>query len=191
MKICFATNNQHKLEEIRSQLSGKFELLSLKDINCFEDLPENQETLKGNSEEKAAFVYQKYKLDCFADDTGLEVEALGGEPGVYSARYAGQQRNSENNIKLLLKNLFPYANRNAQFKTVISLYLEGDLYQFEGVVKGEIIKNAAGLNGFGYDPIFVPEGSGKTFATMTMKEKNSVSHRARAFDQLVKFLSNY
>ncbi len=191
MKICFATNNKHKLEEIRAQLSNKFELLSLEDIQCFDELPENQTTLEGNSKEKASFLYDKFGIDCFADDTGLEVEALNGEPGVYSARYAGPQRSNDDNIRLLLSKLDNNNNRKARFRTVISLYLGGNFHQFEGIVEGNITNTLAGRNGFGYDPIFIPEDQQKTFAEMDMVEKNKISHRGRAFAQLVKFLSNY
>ncbi len=191
MNICFATNNQNKLKEIRSLIGERFNILSLSDIGCNEELPENQETLAGNSLEKAQYVYDHYKVNCFADDTGLEVAALNGEPGVYSARYAGSQRNSEDNMRLLLERLAPMDNRDARFKTVISLIIEGEVNQFEGKVEGRIIENLRGLQGFGYDPIFVPENADKTFAEMTLDEKNRLSHRAKAIHQLTHFLNNY
>ncbi len=191
MKICFATNNQNKLKEIKAQLSNNIELLSLTDIGCLDELPENQDTLEGNSKEKATFLHDKYGINCFADDTGLEVEALNGEPGVYSARYAGPQRNNEENIKLLLSKLEAHENKKARFRTVISLYFEGGFYQFEGIVEGKITHNLSGTNGFGYDPIFIPKAKSTTFAEMNLKEKNSISHRGRAFSKLIKFLSDY
>ncbi len=189
MKLCFATNNAHKLEEINALLGKDFKILSLKDIGCNEELPENQDTLEGNSLEKAQFVWQHYRINCFADDTGLEVEALQGDPVVYSARYAGPQRSSEDNIELLLKNLHNRTNLQAQFRTSITLILEGHIHQFEGIVKGNIDKMARGSNGFGYDPVFVPEGHTRTFAEMSMEEKSSLSHRGRAIEALVAFLS--
>ncbi|MDN5215701.1 non-canonical purine NTP diphosphatase [Fulvivirgaceae bacterium BMA12] len=191
MDICFATNNQNKLKEIRSLIGERFKILSLSDIGCNEELPENQETLAGNSLEKAQYVYDHYEVNCFADDTGLEVAALNGEPGVYSARYAGNQRNSEDNMRLLLERLAPMDNRDARFKTVISLIIDGNVNQFEGKVEGRIIEDLRGLQGFGYDPIFVPENADRTFAEMTLDEKNRLSHRAKAIHQLTHFLNNY
>jgi XTP/dITP diphosphohydrolase len=191
MKICFATNNAHKLEEIRQLLGAQYELQSLEDIGCKEELPENQETLEGNSEEKARYVYEHYGVDCFADDTGLEVKALDGAPGVYSARYAGPQRKSEDNIARLLKELKGKADRTAQFRTVITLILNGQVHPFEGIVKGHITKDQAGTAGFGYDPVFVPEGFGQTFAEMDMETKNGISHRGRAVGKLVAFLKSH
>lgn len=190
MKICFATNNAHKLEEIQHLLGMQFEIQSLDDIGCKEELPENQETLEGNSEEKARYVYEHYGVNCFADDTGLEVSALDGAPGVYSARYAGPQRKSEDNILRLQKELEGKTDRTAQFRTVITLILDGQTHQFEGIVKGHIIKDQAGTAGFGYDPVFVPEGYAQTFAEMDMETKNSISHRGRAVRKLVAFLKN-
>lgn len=188
MKICFATNNPNKLKEIHQLLGDQFDIQSLEDIGCREELPENQETLEGNSEEKARYVYDHYHLDCFADDTGLEVSALNGAPGVYSARYAGPQRKSEDNILRLLEKLKGKKDCSAQFRTVISLILGGKMYQFEGVVKGHITSGSSGTAGFGYDPVFIPEGYAQTFAEMDMHTKNKISHRGRAVHKLVEFL---
>lgn len=163
-------------------------MAGLSEIGCEEELAENQTTLEGNSLQKAAYVFDHYKVSCFADDTGLEVEALNGEPGVYSARYAGNQRNSDDNMNLLLGNLSNIENKKAQFRTVITLITPHDKKQFEGVLKGTIIKEKRGAGGFGYDPIFVPEGETKTLAEMTMSEKNLLSHRARAVEKLVLYL---
>lgn len=189
MEICFATNNKHKIEEIENLLAGKIKLLSLADIGCGEDLPEDQKTLEGNSLQKAEYVCQKYEIDCFADDTGLEVIALDGEPGVYSARYAGEERDSVKNMQLLLERLEQKENRKAQFRTVISLCFDGKVKQFEGIVKGSIIKDFKGNAGFGYDPIFVPEGYEQTFAEMSLEEKNKISHRGIAVQKLAAFLN--
>jgi len=189
-KLCFATNNKHKLEEIKMLTKGHFEIVSLKDIGCFEDIPETSDTIEGNSALKAQYVKEKYGLDCFADDSGLEVKALNWEPGVYSARYAGEQKNDKDNLELLLKNLSSTTDRVAQFKTVITLILENEQYQFTGIIKGEIIREALGAAGFGYDPIFVPNGYTKTFAQMSAEEKGQISHRAIATCQLVDFLNS-
>lgn len=179
-RIVFATNNAHKLEEIRAILGEDFQVLGLSDIGCNEDIPETADTLEGNAEIKARYVKEHYGYDCFADDTGLEVEALGGAPGVYSARYAGPGHDSAANVALLLKNLEGKSDIAARFRTVIAL-VEGDkITLVDGVVEGRIIDELRGDNGFGYDPIFVPEGYDKTFAEMDSKEKNSISHRARA-----------
>lgn len=188
MKICFATNNVHKLQEIQAMLGDKFEVAGLADIGCKEDLPENQETLEGNSLEKARYIYQHYQVNCFADDTGLEVMALNGAPGVYSARYAGPQKKDEDNIDLLLKELKDTANREAQFRTVITLIVHGNIKQFEGIARGTIIRERRGATGFGYDPVFIPAGHHLTFAEMG-KEKNKISHRAKAVNKLVDFLN--
>ena len=187
-KLCFATNNAHKLEEIQAILGDSFELLSLKDINCTEELPETGNTLEANSLQKAQYLYDHYQVNCFADDSGLEVDALGGEPGVDSAHYAGEQRSHADNINLLLKNLVDKTNRSAQFRTVITLIQNGKVSQFEGSIKGQIIIDLRGSEGFGYDPVFVPEGYETTFAEMTLTEKGKISHRARAFGKLVAFL---
>jgi XTP/dITP diphosphohydrolase len=191
MQICFATNNQHKLEEVRHLRGHKFQILSLQEIGCLDELPETQDTLEGNSLQKADFVFSKYRIPCFADDTGLEVEALHGAPGVYSARYAGLQRDSNDNIKLLLQNLKSATNRNAQFRTIITLKGFKQDYFFEGIVKGKITTEKKGISGFGYDPVFIPEGFDITFAEMNMTEKNKLSHRAIAVEKLIKFLQTF
>ena len=188
MEICFATNNQNKIKEIATLLEGKIKLLSLKDIGCEEELAENQKTLEGNSLQKAEYVCKNYNVDCFADDTGLEVIALDGAPGVYSARYAGEERDSVKNMMLLLKNLEDKENRKAQFRTVISLCIDGKMKQFEGVVKGAIATEFKGNKGFGYDPIFIPDGYATTFAEMSLEEKNEISHRGIAVQKLVTYL---
>ncbi len=188
MDLCFATNNQHKLDEVSQLLGDSFNVVNLDAIGCTEELPEDQETLEGNSLQKANYIHEKFKINCFADDTGLEVEALGGAPGVYSARYAGEQRNSEDNMNLLLKNLSNYSNRKARFRTVITLILENQTYQFEGIAKGEILQSKRGGGGFGYDPLFLPEGMNKSMAELTAAEKNAISHRGEAIRKLVAFL---
>ncbi|AHM61926.1 RdgB/HAM1 family non-canonical purine NTP pyrophosphatase [Flammeovirgaceae bacterium 311] len=188
MRICFATNNRKKLEEISSWVGPEWQVLSLEDIGCHEELPETGETLEANSAQKAAYVWEHYGIACFADDTGLEVEALGGEPGVYSARYAGAQRSNEDNMQLLLQKLSGAQNRAARFRTVLTYISAAGQQQFEGEVPGTIIDEARGSGGFGYDPIFVPEGHSRTFAEMPLEEKNSMSHRARAMKKLVDFL---
>lgn len=189
-KLVFATNNAHKLEEIRAILGEKVEILSLKDIHCDTDIPETADTLEGNAALKAEFIYEHYGLDCFADDTGLEVEALGGAPGVYSARYAGGEgHDSEANMKKLLKELLGETNRKAQFRTAICLIEGGEEHLFEGVVKGEIIEEKRGNSGFGYDPVFVPEGFSQTFAELGAEIKNQISHRARAVQCLCEYLN--
>ena len=187
-KLVFATNNLHKLNEVSTILENKIELLSLNDINCHIDIPETSNTLEGNALLKAQYIYSNYKLNCFADDTGLEVEALNGEPGVYSARYAGDIHNSEANMLKLLHNMDGKENRQAQFRTVISLILDETEYQFEGIIKGKIITEKRGSSGFGYDPIFIPEGYDKTFAELGDEIKNKISHRAQAVNKLCKFL---
>ncbi len=187
--ICFATNNANKLAEIRQLLEGRYQILSLSDIGCHEELPETQDTLAGNAQQKAQYVWEHYHISCFADDTGLLVDALNGEPGVYSARYAGPQRNSEDNMQLVLEKMGDTAHRSARFVTVICLVLEGTPHLFEGVAEGEIIRERSGTEGFGYDPIFRPEGNLQTFAEMSMEEKNTMSHRGKATRQLVAFLN--
>ena len=188
-KLVFATNNAHKLEEVSAILGDKVELLSLNDINCHTDIPETAETLEGNAYLKSSFIYRNYGLNCFADDTGLEVESLGGAPGVYSARYAGGEgHNAEANMQKLLQNMQGVQNRKAQFRTAICLILDGKKHLFEGIVKGEIIKEKRGSSGFGYDPIFVPEGYTKTFAELGNETKNKISHRALAVEKLCRFL---
>ena len=191
MKLCFASNNIHKLNEIRPLLEPDFHILSLEQIGCFEELPETQATLEGNSLQKAQYVYDKFKVPCFADDTGLEVEALHQAPSVYSARYAGEHRNSDDNIALLLKNLTDEKNRNARFRAVITLVGLGETVAFEGVVDGTILSDKKGADGFGYDPVFQPLGYKQSFAEMNLDEKNLISHRARAIRKLIGFLKNY
>lgn len=192
MKLVFATNNKHKLQEVRDIVGDRVELLSLADINCYDDIPETADTLQGNALIKARHVYEKYGFDCFADDTGLEVEALGGAPGVYSARYAGEECDSEANMQKLLQNLTGETNRNAQFRTVIALIIGGEEKLFNGIVKGTIATEKKGDSGFGYDPIFIPEGHSESFAQMSSEMKNSMSHRFRATQQLGDYLKeNY
>ena len=189
MKLVFATNNQHKLNELRKMLGNSIELLSLEDINCFEEIPETHPTLEGNASQKAFYIYDKFGLNCFADDTGLEIEALNGEPGVYSARYAGEEKSAESNMKKVLQKMGEIKNRNARFRTVISLVIDGDENLFEGKVDGEILTEKRGDEGFGYDPIFQPEGFSESFAEMELTEKNKISHRGRAVQKLVAFLN--
>ena len=188
MKLVFATNNKHKLEEMRAILGDKVELLSLAEIGCFDDIPETADTLEGNALIKARYIYEKYAVSCFADDTGLEVEALDGAPGVYSARYAGENNDSQANMNKLLQNLTGKSNRNAQFRTVIALIIEGKENLFEGIVRGRIAEERQGEAGFGYDPIFVPEGCDESFAQMAAEKKNSMSHRSRAASALNDYL---
>lgn len=190
MKLVFATNNLHKLQEVSEILGDNMELLSLKDINCNVDIPETSDTIPGNALLKAKYVNEHYQMNCFADDTGLEIEALGGAPGVYSARYAGEDKNSEANMQKVLSGLHEKSNRNAQFRTVIALIYNNKEYLFEGVVKGKIIKEKRGNAGFGYDPIFVPEGYDQTFAELGEDIKNKISHRAIAVNKLCDFLKN-
>lgn len=188
-KLVFATNNAHKLEEVAAILGEQIELLSLNDIGCHADIPETADTLEGNALLKSSFIFKNYGLDCFADDTGLEVEALNGAPGVYSARYAGGEgHDAQANMLKLLRELEGKENRKAQFRTAISLILDGKEYLFEGVIKGEIIKEKRGDSGFGYDPIFKPEGYDKTFAELGNDIKNKISHRALAVQKLCEFL---
>lgn len=189
MKIIFASHNQKKTEEIRSMLPSHINLLNLHDLGQTEVIPEEEPTIEGNSAFKANWVFEKYGLPCFADDTGLEVLALGGAPGVHSARYAGEGRSDEANMQKLQENLKPHKDRSAQFKTVITYRAEGVFEQFTGLVEGEIALEAKGSKGFGYDPIFYPEGQERTFAEMELAEKNAYSHRARAFSQLMNFLA--
>lgn len=187
-KLVFATNNQHKLTEIKAILGEQMEILSLNDIDCHVDIPETADTLEGNAKMKAEYIYQHYHLDCFADDTGLEVKSLNGAPGIYSARYAGEGHDSQANMKKLLENLKEEENREAQFRTVICLIEGGEEHFFEGLVKGEIIREKRGEAGFGYDPIFVPKGFDMTFAELGEDIKNQISHRARAVNKLCAFL---
>ena len=187
-KIVFATNNKHKLDEIRKITTGKIEILSLADINCHEDIEETGTTLEENALIKARYVKDKYGYDCFADDTGLEVEALNGEPGVYSSRYAGANCNPEDNMIKLLSELRDSDNRNAQFRTVIAAIINGSEHLFEGVVKGSIIEEKRGSNGFGYDPVFMPDGYELTFGEMSDDVKNEISHRGVAMERFIAFL---
>ncbi|MCK0131777.1 non-canonical purine NTP diphosphatase [Flavobacteriaceae bacterium F08102] len=188
MKIVFATHNSEKLKEVQAVLPTSIKVLSLNDINCTEEILETGETLEDNAVLKANYVTKQYGYDCFADDTGLEVEALNGLPGVYSARYAGEHSNAEKNMNKLLNAMRNSPNRLAQFRTVIVLNFQGKTYEFEGVCKGEILENRSGEKGFGYDPIFKPLVSNQSFASMTLKEKNKISHRGLAMKQLVNFL---
>ena len=189
MKIVFATNNQHKLSEIRQILGSRVEVLSLKDIGCDVDIPETGSTLEENALQKAQYVYDHYHIDCFADDTGLEVDALGGAPGVYSARYAGGEgHDSEANMTKLLGELGENNNRHARFRTVIALIQHGEVHEFEGIVNGQIIRERRGGEGFGYDPIFQPDGYDQTFAELGLEVKNNISHRARATQKLADYL---
>ena len=189
-ELVFATNNAHKLRELREIAGDKFTILSLKDINCNDDIPETADTLQGNALIKARHIYNKYNVSCFADDTGLEVEALGGAPGVLSARYAGDGHDSEANMQKLLQNLTGESNRNAQFRTVIALIIDGEEILFDGIVKGVITDKKMGDSGFGYDPIFIPEGYNESFAQMSSEEKNSISHRYRATKKLNDYLKD-
>lgn len=188
MKIIFATNNAHKLSEVQAVLGDSFELVTPRMCGVEEDIPETAATLEGNASQKSHYLYEKTGLDCFADDTGLEVEALGGEPGVHSARYATDGHDFAANNRLLLKNLEGKENRRARFRTVISLIEQGEEHLFEGIVEGHIIDHESGEEGFGYDPLFVPEGFDRTFAEMSAEEKNAVSHRGRAVRKLVAYL---
>jgi XTP/dITP diphosphohydrolase len=189
-EICFATNNKHKLEEVAEAVGKRFKILSLEELSVFEELPETQDTLEGNALQKALHVFNKTLIPCFADDTGLEVGALNGAPGVYSARYAGPQRNSDDNVRKLLDALTTAAgeNRKARFRTVIALVGFGEHMLFEGVVNGVITEYKRGNAGFGYDPVFMPEGFQRTFAEMSMEEKNNLSHRGQAVEKLVRYL---
>ena len=188
MKLVFATLNSNKAKEIQSLLPDDFQILTLTEINCLDEIPETAETLEGNSLLKAKFVSDNFNLNCFADDTGLEIDALNGRPGVYSARYAREMKSTEANMNLVLSELENESNRKAQFRTVITLILNDKTHIFEGIVRGEMCTEKRGSDGFGYDPIFVPEGQNKTFAEMTLAEKNQQSHRARAFEKMIAFL---
>lgn len=190
MKLVFASNNKNKIKEIQNILNGSIQLLSLEEIGCNEEIPETADTIEGNAILKANYVTEKYGYDCFADDTGLEVTALNGEPGVYSARYAGEQKDSNDNMNKLLENLKDKTDRSAQFKTVIALNLSGSQYLFTGIAKGNITLNKAGNHGFGYDPVFQPENYTETFAELASEIKNKISHRAKATQQLIDFLNS-
>ena len=188
MKLVFATNTRHKLQEVKAIVGDRVEILSLSDIGCCDDIPETADTLQGNALIKARYISEKYGVNCFADDTGLEVDALDGAPGVYSARYAGEECNSEANMQKLLQNLTGKSERSAQFRTVIALIINGDEKLFNGVVKGRISTEKLGDSGFGYDPIFIPEGFSESFAQMSAEQKNSISHRFRATEKLSNYL---
>ena len=187
-KIVFATNNNHKLKEVRDLASGIVEIVSLSEIGCSEEIPETGTTLNENASQKSHFVYNKYGIDCFADDTGLEIEALDGRPGVYSARYAGEGCSFEDNTDKILKELENIENRQACFRTVISLILDGEEIHFEGRIDGRIIRKRSGKKGFGYDPVFVPDGYTQTFAEMPLELKNAISHRGQAMRKMIDFL---
>lgn len=187
-KLVFATNNQHKLNEISAIIPPGFDIVGLQDIGCNEDIKESANTLEGNADIKSMYVYENYGLDCFADDTGLEVESLGGKPGVYSARYAGEEGDADKNIDKLLFELSDIKNRKARFRTIISLVMKGEIKHFEGIVNGHIIEERKGSDGFGYDPVFMPENFSQTFAEMPLDLKNSISHRGIATRKLVEYL---
>lgn len=189
IKLIFATNNQHKLEEVSHLIKDNYKILSLKDINCFEEIPETSDTIKGNASQKSHYIFDKFVIDCFADDTGLEIESLDGRPGVYSARYAGEEHNFEKNMNKVLAEMNGITNRKARFKTVISLILNGKENFFEGIINGIILTEKRGQEGFGYDPIFQPDGFDKSFAEMDLEEKNKISHRAIAIKNLVNYLN--
>ncbi len=190
MKIVFATNNPNKIIEIQSMLPSEIQIISLEGIGCHEDIPETSDTIEGNAIQKANYILENYGFDCFADDTGLEVEVLNNEPGVYSARYAGELRNADDNMNKLLSKLEDKPNRKARFKTVICLNLKGKQHLFTGIASGEITKHKTGTGGFGYDPIFQPEGYQHTFAEISLAEKNIISHRGKATQLLIDFLKN-
>ena len=189
LKLVFATNNKNKIKEVKPFIPAHIELLSLEDIGCTEDIPETAETIEGNARQKVDYIVKNYGYDCFADDTGLEVETLNGAPGVVSARYAGEEKNNEANIDKLLQELGQETNRKARFKTVIALHLNGDHFSFCGICPGNIIFERRGKDGFGYDPVFQPEGYSQTFAEMTLEEKSGLSHRGRATRKLIDFLA--
>ena len=194
MQLTFATNNRHKLEEIRAALSTlpvDIELQSLSDLGCTDEIPETEDTLEGNARQKARYIYEKYGVNCFADDTGLEIEALDGRPGVYSARYAGENCSFADNVNKVLLELEGISNRNAIFRTVICLIINNEDYYFEGIVKGRLTTESHGKQGFGYDPIFIPDGKTMSFAEMEMEEKNNISHRGEAVRKLMAFLGQY
>lgn len=190
MKLVFASNNKNKIAEIQQQVGAQFQIVALEDIGCFVDIPETAETIEGNAILKANYVTENFGLPCFADDTGLEIVSLNNEPGVYSARYAGEQKNAEDNMNLVLQKLASKTDRKAQFKTIIALNINNQQHLFEGIVKGEITLEKSGNQGFGYDPIFQPEGFSTTFAQMTMEQKSAISHRGIAVQKLINFLSN-
>lgn len=189
--LVFATSNPHKVREVNQLLGDQFEIRSLKDIGCSEEIPETQDTIKGNALQKARYLKQHYDQDCFAEDTGLEIDALDGAPGVYTARYAGPQRDPQDNMQKVLDELADTSVRSARFRTVIALILDGKEHVFEGIAEGTIAEQLSGAKGFGYDPIFVPQGYDQTFAEMDATEKNAISHRGKAVDLLARFLKDY
>lgn len=189
MKLVFATNNSHKVKEIQAALPDSFTIISLKDLHFSEEIPETHETLEENASEKAWHIFRRFGLNCFADDTGLEIEALQGAPGVYSARYAGPGCSFQDNVEKVLREMKGHSNRNARFRTIISLIINGKEYQFEGIVNGKITEKATGSDGFGYDPIFVPDGYSESFAEIPLHEKNKISHRGLAVQKLCEFLA--
>jgi len=189
MQLVFATANQHKVSEVQKLIGNKIELLGLSDIGCIEEVPETSDSFTGNALQKAKYIYDTYKKNCFADDSGLEVEALGGQPGVFSARYAGPQKNDPDNLKKLLNELGANPNRRACFKTVIALIIDGKEQFFEGIIRGKITTQPIGDGGFGYDPVFIPDGYERTFAQMNLEEKNAISHRAIATKKLIQYLA--
>lgn len=188
MKLVFASNNKNKIEEIQQLLPSFIQLISLEEMGCFEEIEETATTIEGNAQIKSDYIVSKYGLDCFSDDSGLEIDALNGAPGVYSARYAGEHKNSEDNMNKVLEQLANETNRKATFKTVIALNLKGKQYLFTGIAEGEITTHKMGTQGFGYDPIFLPKGSERTFAELSKEEKGKFSHRGKATEQLVEFL---
>ena len=190
MKLVFATANPNKKKEIQALIPSSMEILSLNDINCLEEIHETQATIEGNASQKAFYVYEKYQQNCFADDTGLEIEALNGRPGVLSARYAGESKSAEENMNKVLAELKGISNRKARFKTVISLIIDGKEILFEGIINGTILSEKEGAKGFGYDPIFLPNGFEKSFAEMDLNEKNKISHRALAVNKFVEYLNS-
>ena len=190
MKLVFATANPNKKKEIQALIPSSMEILSLNDINCLEEIPETKATIEGNASQKAFYVYEKYQQNCFADDTGLEIEALNGRPGVLSARYAGESKSAEENMNKVLAELKGISNRKARFKTVISLIIDGKEILFEGIINGTILSEKEGAKGFGYDPIFLPNGFEKSFAEMDLNEKNKISHRALAVNKFVEYLNS-
>ena len=189
-KLVFATNNAHKLSEVRAILATQYEIISLAELNCFDDIPETADTLNGNALLKAQYIFDKFQLNCFADDTGLEVDALNGAPGVYSARYAGEDNNAKNNMQKLLLNLAGETKRDAHFRTVIALIEDGEVRYFEGKIEGKIATEPKGETGFGYDPVFIPNGYSQSFAELGTSEKNKISHRALAVQKLADYLCN-
>ncbi len=188
-KLTFVTGNPHKVEEVNSLIKDKFEITGLKDLGFSEEIPETSDSIQGNAIQKAKFIFDRFEINCFAEDTGLEVDFLGGQPGIHTARYAGPARDANENMDLLLKNLADAPNREAQFRTVVALYLEGELHCFEGIVRGKISMKKTGSAGFGYDPIFIPNDYQQTFAELSSEIKNKISHRGKAVQKLISFLS--